>query len=168
LISIVGLETPKSYACSVGWVNALRIADWRDGAQTDGCRQVPKATRYARLFAAILSPTVRSSGSGPYVREMVAEAITSLGCARPHVVAEWVTARYGAHRPTVDRHLISLCVNHPGRTHYLKNKRARGFDERWDILYKDHEDLVPYSPPQHGRWVIVAGGPHGFGIHREE
>ena len=62
------------------------------------------------------------------------------------------------HEGSLSDHLYAMSVNSPSRLQYPENKKARGHNERLDILYKDENErgvFELYDPAKHGKWTIM-------------
>jgi len=91
------------------------------------------------------------------VREMIKNAVEELGGRVSNKqIIEWVTAKYGdVNHGTIRTQTMACSVNQPSRVHLPECGKARGFDPRYDFLYRIERGQVEmYNPSKHGEWGI--------------
>ena len=62
------------------------------------------------------------------------------------------------HEGSLSDHLYAMSVNSPSRLQYPENMKARGHNERLDVLYKVENErgvFELYDPDKHGKWTII-------------
>lgn len=88
---------------------------------------------------------------------MVREAIDALESTTNTGLRDWILHKYPGTNPTsISAHITMMTVNHPSRSHYPEAKKARGFDARYDALYRPTRGrLERYDPSRHGQWILA-------------